>query len=200
MEETKDEIKYENKQYLGKKLVKTNEGGKGKWEKLWKLSFQNGQFEQNMSAFDPTGDKSLNIPDLVEGEEYCVGFKISPYEHPKYGTVQAKQMIYIGEKKDIQPKEAKYEPQVQADLTQTPAPNTINLMREDAITFYNGYVQLIKQSGTKPNLAQFIGLWYRMNQKDSHAVKTLEKVFTELNIEKDSIPTEDKGVPNDTTN
>lgn len=178
-EQNKSEITYENKLYLGKKLVKSNESGTGKWEKLWKLTFKNGQFEQNITAFDPTGDKSLNIPDLVEGTEYCVGFKITPYQHPEHGTVNAKTLTYIGEKNDKFKSQAPAQT-VQSNLTHDTT-NTINLVREDAIQFYTEYEKIIALNKLEPSVSQFVGLWYRMNHKQDPVIQTLEKVFNEKN-------------------
>lgn len=182
MEEQKNEIIYENKEYIGKKLVKKNESGTGKWEKLWKLQFQNGKFEQNITAFDPTGKNSMEIKDLEEGETYCVGFKISPYEHPEHGTVKAKTMVYIGEKNDM----VSTPNDEFSHMKTNSAPGKVVVDQKEIGDFFTAYKAMMTDEGQEMSINHFVGMYLRSKNNLIEIIKPIEEVykgFTEVKEE-----------------
>jgi len=95
---------FEQRTFLGKKLVKKGEGKKGPW-KLYELEFnsdrKNSKYNMKFKAFDGVGSKSgLTLKDLEEGEDYNIGYQVEDREVEIKGQkkeYQSRTIFWIGE-------------------------------------------------------------------------------------------------------
>lgn len=143
----KEPLQYVTLLYKGKLFMRQgiNPKDNSEW-KIWKLAFQKGQYDWNVSAFERLSLKGIQLSDMKEGQYYQVGYSVREYIHPVYGPKKSRtaKIIHLS----TPDKSTEFD----VPNNQQSEPKSNKLIAKNWVNFQNEYNELMKNKPEKSSV------------------------------------------------